>query len=89
MFKSWKEARTRGRWLRNGSLTISKATPNKSLRIAWGDGKTRVDVELYPKGEGKTQVSVQHSKLASAAAAAKQNAYSRQALERLTDVVEN
>jgi uncharacterized protein YndB with AHSA1/START domain len=82
LFRAWKDARARGRWLDAPGLVIRKATPDKSLRITWPDGGS-VDVELYPKGEAKTQVTVQHSKLADAAAVKRFKAYWAEALDRL------
>ena len=83
LFKAWKESRDRSRWLNEPGLVVRKATTDKSLRITWPDGQTNVDVELYPKGESKTQVAIQHSKLANAAAVKRQKAYWAEALDRL------
>ena len=47
----------------DGELVIRKATKPKSLRITWCDGRTNVDVNLFPKGEAKSYVSLQHTKL--------------------------
>ena len=43
--------------------TIRKATPKKSLRVTWGDGRTSLNVSFQAKGAGKSQVVVQHVKL--------------------------
>ena len=43
------------------TLTITMASENKSLRIKWADSM-RVSIGLYPKGETKTQVALQHEK---------------------------
>jgi uncharacterized protein YndB with AHSA1/START domain len=83
VFAAWEEAGQREQWLRDAGLTVRKATPPKSLRITWGDGETRLDVELYPKGEGKTQVTVQHSGLKDAAQAEQMKTYWAEALSRL------
>jgi uncharacterized protein YndB with AHSA1/START domain len=73
----------RQRWLPDAPLAISKATPGKSIRGAWGDERSRVDVQLYPKGESKTQVTIQHNKLADAESGDRMKAYWAEALERL------
>jgi uncharacterized protein YndB with AHSA1/START domain len=62
LFKAWHDEGLRGRWL-GEAIVIRKATPNKSLRVTWVDGVTSVDVNLYPKGAGKSLVSLQHSKI--------------------------
>jgi hypothetical protein len=85
-FKAFGDARTRGRWLAD-ELTIRKATAPKSLRITCGDGKTHLDVNIYPKSDGKTQVTLQHTKLASAREAARMKKYWGDALKRLEDAL--
>ena len=88
LFKAWKDARTRARWLNEPGLVVRKATPAKSLRITWVDGQSSLDVDLYPKGDAKTQVTLQHSKLANAAAVKRQKAYWAEALTRLKEQLE-
>jgi uncharacterized protein YndB with AHSA1/START domain len=83
VFAAWEDPQIRERWLPEALLAVSKATPNKSLRAAWGDGRSRLDVELYPKGEGKTQVTIQHSRLENAEEAERMKSYWGEALERL------
>lgn len=70
LYKAWAEARTRKKWLTD-SFTVRTSTPDKSLRILWSDGKSTVDVNLYAKGETKSQIAIEHSKLKSARDAAK------------------
>ncbi len=87
LFDAWQNARTRARWLKE-PLTIRKATRNKSLRITWADGKTSLEVLFYPKGAGKSQVVVQHSKLADAQAAERMKDFGGAKLEGLRGIVE-
>ena len=63
--------------------TIRKATPNKSLRITWNDGKSSLEINFYSKDDDKSQVVVQHSKLPDAKSSAKMKAYWAKALDRL------
>ena len=49
----------------------ARATDGKSMRIAWTAGGSRVDVNFYPAGAGKSRVQVEHGKLADAQAAAR------------------
>lgn len=74
-------------WLGEIRLTVRKTTPGKSLRITWSDG-SNLDVNLYAKGEGKSQVSLQHSKLPDAEAATQMKAFWSAALNRLKAFVE-
>jgi uncharacterized protein YndB with AHSA1/START domain len=87
VFRAWNDHKARNRWLADPAVTVRKATPARSLRITWVDGRTSVEVMLYPKGADKTQVTVQHSKLASAAAAERMKAYWGVQLERLAEML--
>ncbi len=62
------DARQRTKWLKD-ELSVTTATPHKSVRIAWNDG-TRVAIGFYDKtgksGTPKTQIAFQHEKLKSA-----------------------
>lgn len=86
-FKAWTDERIRKQWL-PASLTIRKATANKSLRITWDDGETSLAVAFVPKGAGKSQVVAQHSKLPDAKGAANMKKFWSQALDRLKEVLE-
>ncbi|MBI4540583.1 MAG: hypothetical protein HY704_13865 [Gemmatimonadetes bacterium] len=86
VYAAWSDGRRRRRWL-SEPIEIRKATPGKSLRITWPDG-TSVSVELYRKGTGKSQVSVQHGKLPDAAAAERMKEYWARTLEALKSAVE-
>jgi hypothetical protein len=69
LFGAWAGEGKRAAWLDQAGLAVRKATPDKSLRIALNDG-SGLDVNLYAKGEGKSQVAIQHSKRPDAEAAA-------------------
>ncbi len=43
-------------------VSITRQTAGKSVRLRWSDG-SRISVNLYPKAEGRTQVTVQHERL--------------------------
>jgi uncharacterized protein YndB with AHSA1/START domain len=88
LFEAFYDAKLRRRWLADAGFTIRKATPCKSLRITWVDGKTRIEVNLYSKGTSKSQVSVQHNKLASSKEAQRMKAYWAEALAGLKDLLE-
>ncbi|MFN0205290.1 MAG: hypothetical protein ACKVS6_03120 [Planctomycetota bacterium] len=65
IYNAWSDAKKRRAWLPE-NIEIRTATKNKSLRIKWPGGKSSIDVNLYSKGEAKTQVTVQHNKLLNA-----------------------
>lgn len=87
-FTAWESEKLRRRWLKDPGFTIRKATPHKSLRITWVDGKASVEVNFYSKGEGKCQVAVQHSKLVDAKQAERMKEYWGEQLARLKEVLE-
>ncbi len=86
-FKAWTDEKVRQQWL-PASLTIRKATANKSLRITWDDGQTSLSVGFLAKGAGKSQVVAQHSKIPDAKSAAKMKQFWSQALDRLKERLE-
>jgi uncharacterized protein YndB with AHSA1/START domain len=88
VFDAFAEVSARERWLPDSGFTVRRATRPKSLRITWVDGATHVDVNLYAKDGGRSQVSVQHSKLPDAGAAARMKAYWGAALDRLRETLE-
>ena len=61
--RAFRDARTRRRWLGDVALTVRSAVANKSMRVTWPDG-TSVEWYFIPKGAAKSQVAVQHVKLA-------------------------
>jgi hypothetical protein len=81
LYAAWAEKKLRERWLRE-KFTLRKQTRNKSLRIAWHDG-TSLEVLFYPRGAGKSVVTIQQRKLASAKAVAAQKSYWGGKLDRL------
>jgi uncharacterized protein YndB with AHSA1/START domain len=87
LYKAWSDARLRARWLPEKGLAIRAATPNKSMRMTWKDGKSIVSINFYAKGENKSQVVVEHNKLADAAEARRMQDYWSGKLERLVKIL--
>jgi uncharacterized protein YndB with AHSA1/START domain len=83
VFAAWKDSRKRRGWLQDGSCTIRTAIVPRSLRMTWDGGSSSVEVGFTDKGTGKTQVVVNHTKLADAAAAQRMRTYWAAQLERL------
>ena len=83
LYQSWSQRRARARWLQADGMEVRKATQDKSMRITWVDGRSSVDVSFSDKGPGKSQVSVQHSKLTSRAQVDELRAFWTEALEEL------
>jgi hypothetical protein len=76
-------------WLPGVYLTERTATPPRTARYDWGDGSTRVVVGFDVKGEGKSQVAVQHEKLPDSESAATMKAFWRERLSTLKTALES
>ncbi|MCM3903785.1 MAG: DUF4287 domain-containing protein [Pyrinomonadaceae bacterium] len=88
LYKEIANETSRRTWLSDDSLVVRKAAPNKSMRVTWKDGKTSLEFYFSAKGDGKSQVVIQHSKLPDAKAAAKMKTFWGQALDRLREGLE-
>jgi hypothetical protein len=89
LFAAWTDEKLRECWLPEAQIEITTATPGKSLRAKWDDGDSRLSVNFYGKGAGKTQVAVDHMKLRSSKECAKMKAYWFEALNRLQAELED
>jgi hypothetical protein len=88
VFKAVADARQRRKWLPDAKPTIRTKVPNKSVRLTWDDG-TSVEIYLVPKGSAKTQVAIQHTKLAGKDDIARRKAYWNERLSALATLVHN
>ena len=87
LYAAWHQSRLRDLWLAEKKLSLRTATTNKSLRMIWKDGKTQVNVYFYAKNAGKSQVVIEHNKLASAAAVKRMQNYWSRKLDKLQEFV--
>jgi uncharacterized protein YndB with AHSA1/START domain len=87
-FAAWTNGSERRRWLGPGAVTVRKATLDKTMRLTWLDGVSSVEVYFTSKPGGRSQVSVQHRKLASAREVASMRGFWSGALERLRQRLE-
>jgi uncharacterized protein YndB with AHSA1/START domain len=83
LYEAFGNSKKRAQWLQEEGLVERKATANKSMRVTWNDRKTSLEISFLPKGEDKSQVVVQHSKLPNSSAATKMKKYWGEALDRL------
>ncbi len=87
LFEHWSSVKERSRWLQNSMFKVTASTQNRSLRAEWVDGESRLSVDFSPKDMGKSQVVVQHMKLKSLEDAGKMQAFWKESLARLDDVL--
>ncbi len=85
-FAAWTDDRLRKQWLPDGKLEITTATPGKYVRGRWG--ASRLSVGFLGKGAAKTQVAVDHGKLANSRECAEMKTYWFTALNRLQNILE-
>jgi hypothetical protein len=88
LYAAWLDEGLRTKWL-SEKITITKSTENKSVRVRWSDNSTRLGVDLYPKGDGKAQVVVQHLKIPDSDMAARMKEYWGERLNILKRILEN
>ena len=86
LFDAWKSAKLRKRWLDDPTVKVRTATSPKSMRLGLSDG-TIVAVGFYPKGEGKSSVAVQHTKLPDRETADRLKKYWSERLDALGDAL--
>ncbi len=86
LYQAWHDKKLRSKWLNDPDFIVRKATTGKSIRITWVDGVTHVEVNFYAKGNGKSQVALQHTKLPDARSVARMKAYWGKALDRLATI---
>ncbi len=83
LYNAFANDKARKAWLAENGIAVRKATANKSLRVTWNDVKTSLEISFIAKGDDKSQVVVQHSKLPNARASATMKTYWGKALDRL------
>jgi uncharacterized protein YndB with AHSA1/START domain len=83
LYKAFETEKSRNRWLKEDGLAVRTATANKSIRGAWNEVKTSLEISFVSKGDEKSQVVVTHSKLPNTKASATMKAFWGKALDRL------
>jgi uncharacterized protein YndB with AHSA1/START domain len=89
LFCAWSDPRQRARWLPKAPVEVRRAVEPRSIRMTWTTGSSRVDVNFFPKGAGRSQVQVEHAKLPSTSAVTRQKSYWSAALVRLKALLED
>ena len=82
------EASLRSKWLPAAPITLRTANRGRSARFDWADPASRVGFNMFPKGEGRTQIGLVHEKLPDAGAAERMKAMWRERLTTLKELLE-
>jgi hypothetical protein len=84
LFEAFADPKQRAKWL--PGVKVKSATTNKRMRVMWDDGSP-VELGFYSKANGKSYVSVQHSKLPDKPAADRMKAIWEERLEALSELL--
>jgi uncharacterized protein YndB with AHSA1/START domain len=88
LYEAFVNGAKRRRWLPDGKLRVRTSIEPRSARFDWADGTTRVNVGFTAKGPGKSQVALEHSRLADPTEADRMKAYWRDRVATLKDQLE-
>lgn len=88
LYTAWLDVSLRKKWL-NEKITITKSTENKSVRVLWSDDSTRLSIDLYTKGDGRSQMVVQHLKIPNSEIAAQMKEFWAERLNTLKGILES
>lgn len=88
LFEAWADPDTRLRWLTEHGVEVRSATPPKAMRLGWPDGGI-VLVGFLPKGDTRSVVAVQHTKLPDRSTVERLKQYWGERFDALGDVLAN
>jgi uncharacterized protein YndB with AHSA1/START domain len=88
LYAAFTDARLRERWLPGAVMKERQSRSQQSVSFDWGDGSSRVEVGLLPKGKARSEVSVQHKRLPDSKSAEKMKAHWRERLVALKALLE-
>jgi hypothetical protein len=88
VFDAFVDEATRDRWLAVPGLRLRKPNPYRGARFDWPTGTERLIVLFDAKGESKTTVSIEHTRLADQAAVEREKPLWRERLAELKRALE-
>lgn len=86
LYQFWLSDKNLEEWLGEVPSKRRKANENKSLRFLWSDKKTGLEVRFHGKGNHKTQMVVQQSKISSKESAEKRKDFWREKMKSLEGI---
>jgi hypothetical protein len=63
LFDAFVNARSRRKWLTDGTMSLRTSPPGHTARFDWEDGSSRVSASFLAKGPAKASVAVAHERL--------------------------
>ena len=92
LFEAWADPGIRKRWLEGARVTVRTATAPKSMRLDWQDARRTVKgivaVGFFAKGQAKSSVALEHTKLPDRDAVSRLKSYWSARLDALQEVLE-
>lgn len=88
LFEAFVVDAQRARWLPDVSIRLRTATPHRTARFDWEDGRTRLAIGFTAKGDSRSAVALAHQRLPDAEAAERQRSLWRERLAALKSVLE-
>lgn len=88
LFAAWLDPQQRSLWLPDAPLTVRKSTEPKSMRMRWEADGSSVTANFTAKGESRSQVAIEHSRLPDADSGQSMREFWSAALQRMKDVLE-
>jgi hypothetical protein len=87
LYAATADAKQRGKWFPKEAFRPSSQTKDKYFRGSWSTNGARLEMGFYAKGEGKSQLAVQVSKLAKKTDVERERTRWKQALGRLAGLL--
>lgn len=88
LFQAFVDADLRAKWLRGASLRLRTATPHRTARFDWADGSERLAIGFTSKGDARSTVAIEHSRLPDPETAGRRKAFWRDQLQELRRMLE-
>jgi uncharacterized protein YndB with AHSA1/START domain len=88
LYEACVEESVREHWLPGARVRERTTTKPKSARFDWSDGSSRVNVTFLKKGEAKSTVALEHSRLADPEDRERMKAWWRERLAALSSGLE-
>lgn len=89
LWRLWGDAELRDQWLDGALLTVTTATENKSFRAKWNADDSRISADFYVKGDNKSSVALQHSRLPDLDAVNEKKVFWKESIERMKAMAES